>query len=83
MNRRLWMVLGVPLWACAAATGCGQARSMPAASTPVAVYDMPVLSDVTDREEFPGSTEAIYSVQVRARHRLYDAGLLQGRRNGQ
>ena len=35
--------------------------------TPIAVYDEPITRVVTDYEEFPGWTDAIYSVQVRAR----------------
>jgi membrane fusion protein, multidrug efflux system len=67
MNRHWWTVLVFPLWACAAATGCQQARSMQEPPAPVAVYDVPVMREVSDYEEFPGSTEAIISVQVRAR----------------
>ncbi len=67
MNRRWWMVLIFPLWASAAATGCQQAASGRPALKPVAVYDLPVTRTVTDYEEFPGQTDAIISVQVRAR----------------
>ena len=67
MNRRWWMVLIFPMWASAAATGCQQARSGPPPSIPVAAYDLPVTRTVTDYEEFPGQTDAIISVQVRAR----------------
>ena len=67
MSRRWWMVMMGPLWASAAATGCQQAQSRPITPTPVAAYDLPITRVVTDYEEFPGSTEAIYSVQVTAR----------------
>jgi multidrug efflux system membrane fusion protein len=60
------MLLSVPLLA-AMATGCQQAQSGPVRATPVAVYDPPVTRTVTDFEEFPGETEAPYSVQIRAR----------------
>src|SRR5437016_3571924 len=68
MSRRWWMmVLMVPLWASAAATGCQQAQSGPVKTTPIAVSDTPITRVVTDYEEFPGYTDAIYSVQIRAR----------------
>jgi len=67
MNRRWWMALIFPMWASVAATGCQQARSGPPPSIPVAAYDLPVTRTVTDYEEFPGQTDAIISVQVRAR----------------
>ncbi len=34
---------------------------------PIAVYDLPIMQNVTDYEEFPGDTDAPYSVQVLAR----------------
>jgi membrane fusion protein, multidrug efflux system len=34
---------------------------------PIAVYDAPIVKDVTDYEEFPGDTDTPYSVQVLAR----------------
>jgi RND family efflux transporter MFP subunit len=61
------MVLIFPIWASAAATGCQQARSGPPPSIPVAAYDLPVTRTVTDYEDFPGQTDAIISIQVRAR----------------
>ena len=67
MNRRWWMVLILPLWASAAATGCQQAQSGPVKTTPIAVYDLPVTRTVTDYEEFPGDIDSPYSVQVTAR----------------
>ncbi len=50
--------------------GCGQASSQTARPpTPVTevVYDLPATQVVTDFEDFPGRTEAIYTVEVRAR----------------
>ncbi len=42
-------------------------QSAPQKPTPTAVYDLPITRVVTDFEEFPGQTDSIYSVQVRAR----------------
>ncbi len=42
-------------------------QSGPVRTTPIAVYDLPITRVVTDFEEFPGQTDSIYSVQVRAR----------------
>ncbi len=67
MDRRWWLVLILPLWGGALGTGCQQARSGPPPSVPVAAYDLPVTRTVTDYEEFPGQTDAIISVQIRAR----------------
>jgi multidrug efflux system membrane fusion protein len=68
MNRRWWIVLAVSMWAGVAAPGCQQAQSGPAAKAPQVVwYAQPITRVVTDYEEFPGQTEAIFSVQVRAR----------------
>ncbi len=67
MNRRLLMVMTLPLLGCLAASGCQQAQSKPVAATPIAVYDTPVTQTVTDFEEFPGQTDSIIYVQVRAR----------------
>jgi multidrug efflux system membrane fusion protein len=62
------MIMLVPLWAGYAATGCQQAQSGPVrAPTPTVEYDLPVSRVVTEYEEIPGYTDAIYSVQVRAR----------------
>ena len=36
-------------------------------SRPLVVYDLPITRTVTDYEEFPGRTDALYSVQVTAR----------------
>jgi RND family efflux transporter MFP subunit len=60
------------LLASAAVAGCGQAVSDTAQSKnqnqePLVVYDLPVTQVVTDYEDFPGRTDAIYSVEIRAR----------------
>ena len=69
MYRRL--CAGVLLLAgVAGVAGCGQASSQTARPpTPVTevVYDSPTTQVVTDFEDFPGWTEAIYTVEVRAR----------------
>ena len=67
MRRRWWALTIIPLWAGLAATGCQQAQSGPVKTAPVAVYDLPVTRVVTDYEEFPGQSDAIISVQIRAR----------------
>jgi RND family efflux transporter MFP subunit len=61
------MVLILPAWACAVLTGCQQTRFMPEPPPPGVVYDLPITREITDYEEFPGSTDAIVAVQVRAR----------------
>lgn len=68
MRRMGWMLPSLALLALAAAsTGCQQAKSQPQRPTPIAVFDTPVVKEVTDYEEFPGDTDTPYSVQVLAR----------------
>ncbi|QEH34228.1 Multidrug resistance protein MdtE precursor [Aquisphaera giovannonii] len=59
------------LLAAAAAAGCSQAKSspagMPTQAEPMVVYDSPIRETVTDFEDFPGRTDAITTVSVRAR----------------
>ncbi|HKM53557.1 MAG TPA: efflux RND transporter periplasmic adaptor subunit [Isosphaeraceae bacterium] len=58
------------LAAIAGVVGCGQANSQPGRPpTPITqvVYDTPITQVVTDYEDFPGRTDAIYTVNVRAR----------------
>ncbi len=58
---------------CLSLTGCGEKGSAGAitkgvASTdPAVVFTLPVYKEVADFEEFPGRTEAVFSVEVRAR----------------
>jgi multidrug efflux system membrane fusion protein len=62
---------GLPLLliAITGVAGCGQASSQTRPPTPITevVYDTPITQVVTDYEDFPGRTEAIYTVNVRAR----------------
>ena len=67
MNRHLCILSIVSLMASVATTGCQPVQSQPIKPVPVAVYDLPITRVVTDYEEFPGQTDSIYSVQVRAR----------------
>ena len=69
MFRRLCagLMLGAGL---AVVAGCGQASSQtgpPPPQEPLVVYDTPITQVVTDYEDFPGRTDAIYTVEVRAR----------------
>jgi RND family efflux transporter MFP subunit len=55
-----------------ALSGCGQAnsettRSQTQMPDPLVVYDTPIKEVVTDYEDFPGRTDALYSVDVRSR----------------
>ena len=69
MDRRLCAGL-LLLAGMAGVAGCGQASSPTAPPPPPAtqvVYDTPITQVVTDYEDFPGRTDAIYTVEVRAR----------------
>ena len=69
MDRRLCAGL-LLLAGMAGIAGCGQANSQTARPpTPITevVYDTPITQTVTDFEDFPGRTDAIYTVEVRAR----------------
>lgn len=69
MDRRKWLGMGLVMLA-AAAPGCGSASSStsPAAKPPdLVVFDRPITREVLDFESFPGRTEAIFSVEIRAR----------------
>jgi RND family efflux transporter MFP subunit len=54
---------------CLALTGCGHSpgQSAPPPQTPEVEVSLPVTREVTDYEDFPGRTEAIKMVEVRAR----------------
>jgi len=69
MDRR-WCAGLLLLAGTAGVAGCGQASSQtgpPPQPDPVVTYDTPISQVVTDYEEFPGRTEATYTVEVRAR----------------
>jgi multidrug efflux system membrane fusion protein len=54
----------------AAVAGCSQAAGQPGPpqqQEALVVYDTPITQTVTDYEDFPGWTQAIYTVEVRAR----------------
>jgi len=66
LRTRLWwsaMVL------CLVAAGCGRQQAPPAAATrpPEVVVTRPVVKQITDYNDFTGRTEAVASVEVRAR----------------
>ena len=62
--RRVWVVL--PLTA--AALGCArEPAAPPPAKAPEVLVSTPVVKDITDYEDFTGRTEAVASVEVRAR----------------
>jgi RND family efflux transporter MFP subunit len=57
------------LLTCLALTGCGQPQAAQAPGKPpppVVEVAAPTVEEVTDYEDFPGRTEAVYSVDVRA-----------------
>jgi multidrug efflux pump subunit AcrA (membrane-fusion protein) len=66
MSGRWWilLVLGCPL-----AAGCArhQAQGNAALPPPEVQVSLPVNREVTDYEDFPGRTEAVSSIDVRAR----------------
>jgi len=69
MDRRLCAGL-LLLAGMAGVAGCGQASSQtgpPPQPDALVVYDTPITQVVTDFEDFPGRTDAIYTVEVRAR----------------
>ena len=69
MDRRLCAGL-LLLAGMAGVAGCGQASSQtapPPTPATLVVYDTPITQVVTDYEDFPGRTDAIYTVEVRAR----------------
>jgi RND family efflux transporter MFP subunit len=57
------------LLSCAAVAGCNQspAAQAPAPPPPEVLISLPVTREVTDYEDFPGRTEAVNSIEVRAR----------------
>jgi multidrug efflux system membrane fusion protein len=67
MNRQRSVVVLVVLLAIASTTGCQRAASAPVKGPPIVEYDVPITRTITDYEEFPGQTRAIYDIDVRAR----------------
>ncbi|MDG3006709.1 efflux RND transporter periplasmic adaptor subunit [Paludisphaera mucosa] len=68
MNRRV--SFGLAMLACGCVAGCGSASSStsPAARPPdLVLFDKPITREVLDFETFPGRTEAVMSVEIRAR----------------
>ena len=67
MTRPTWLLL--PLLFSAAALGCDQGQHAPPPPPGPAevLVSMPITHEVTDYEEFPGQTEAIPMVEIRAR----------------
>jgi len=67
MVRRI--MAGLTLTACLAAAGCGgRANSATPEKPPdLVLFDRPITQTVIDYEEFPGRTEAVMSVEIRAR----------------
>jgi RND family efflux transporter MFP subunit len=61
-----WLLF--PLMACAAAVGCTrEGQQMPPPKPPEVLVGYPVTSQVTDYEDFTGRTDAIHSVDIKAR----------------
>ncbi len=63
-------LFGLAMLACGAVAGCGSASSStsPAAKPPdLVLYQRPTTREVLDFETFPGRTEAVMSVEIRAR----------------
>lgn len=69
MARRILAGLTLSAWACLAAAGCGGPANSATPEKPpdLVLYDLPITRTVTDYEEFPGRTEAVMSVEIRAR----------------
>lgn len=68
MDRRIW--IGLAMLACGTVAGCGNAASStaPAARPPdLVLFEKPISREVLDFETFPGRTEAVMSVEIRAR----------------
>jgi membrane fusion protein, multidrug efflux system len=66
MCRRVWLtavvLLGVPI------AGCEDAKpKLAPTKPPVVLVSLPVLDEISDYEDFTGRTEAVFTVEVRAR----------------
>src|SRR5438105_2935174 len=68
MKKGLWTTFPITLVAWAALAGCGgPPPGMPPPPPSDVLVSKPVIKDVTDYEDFPGRTEAVVSVELRAR----------------
>lgn len=69
MVRRILAGLTLSASACLLAAGCGGPANSATPEKPpdLVLYDHPITRTVTDYEEFPGRTEAVMSVEIRAR----------------
>lgn len=69
MVRRILAGLTLSASACLLAAGCGGPANSATPEKPpdLVLYDQPITRTVTDYEEFPGRTEAVMSVEIRAR----------------
>ncbi len=61
------LVLGIPLGAALVLAGCTKPALKPPAPPPEVTVAKPVVREVTDYFEFPGQTEAVDMVEIRAR----------------
>jgi RND family efflux transporter MFP subunit len=63
-NRWPWLAI----LACLTAAGCHKAAATPPPpKTPEVIVALPVYEDITDHEDFTGQTEAVKSIEIRAR----------------
>jgi RND family efflux transporter MFP subunit len=68
MSNRRRLILPLVMLGCAALCGCGAPQAAPGPPPPPEVLvSLPVSREVTDYEDFPGRTEAVVSVDIRAR----------------
>ena len=66
--RRRILLTAASLVACATAGGCQESKKAePPKATPVVLVSTPVEGEITDYEDFTGRTDAVNSVEVRAR----------------
>jgi len=66
-EKSIW--LGMLLISCAALAGCGhtQAEAQKPPPPPEVLVSLPIMRQVVDYEDFPGRTEAVNAVEIRAR----------------
>jgi len=67
LNQTAWLITF--LLCCPAIVGCGSSQAQPGTSQvpPEVLIGFPVTREVTDYVDFPGRTEAVNSIEVRAR----------------